>query len=125
MRTAATNMEDLQQGVRLELKQKITAINTLATKVAAINDTIAKVKGNGQPPNDMLDQREQLIREINQFIQTSSIEADDGSITFFPRWLTSPGHGHRHRNPGSQAWMEYGDQTKNTLTITRTGQTLP
>ncbi|MCU9611863.1 flagellar hook-associated protein FlgK, partial [Escherichia coli] len=40
-------------------------------------------RGNGQQPNDLLDQRDQLIRDINQYVQTSQVQADDGSVTLF------------------------------------------
>ena len=51
--------------------------------MAAINEQIARATGNGQTPNDLLDQREQVIREINQYVQTTQIPADDGTIGLF------------------------------------------
>src|SRR5574337_2176391 len=50
---------------------------------AEANDQIARVKGNGQSPNDLLDKRDQLIRELNQYIQTTQIPADDGALGVF------------------------------------------
>ncbi len=119
----STLLDDLQQGVKLELDQKTTAINTLATSIAAVNDKIARATGNGQPPNDLLDQRDQLVRELNQYVQTSSVQATDGTTSVFIG--------------GSQALVmgitastvalsqdEFGDPNKTKLTLTRAGATI-
>jgi len=83
MRSASASLDDLQAGVTQEITQKIDAINSLATNIAAVNDQIARAKGLGQTPNDLLDQRDQLVRQINQYIQTTSIQADDGTVGIF------------------------------------------
>lgn len=79
----SASMDDLQQSLTQELKNKINSINSLATGIAAVNEKIARAQGNGQTPNDLLDQREQLVRELNKHIQTSSIPAADGSVGIF------------------------------------------
>ncbi len=83
MRSASLQLDDLQSGVTQELTQKATAINSLAQSIAAVNGQIARENGSGQPPNDLLDQRDQLIRDLNQYIQTTSIAADDGTVGVF------------------------------------------
>ena len=83
MRSASQSLDDLQASVTQEITQKIDAINSLAKNIADVNDRIAKAQGSGQTPNDLMDQREQLVREINQYIQTSSIAATDGTVGIF------------------------------------------
>lgn len=80
MRAASQQLDDLQSGVSQELGQKVNTINSLAQSIAAVNEQIARVQGNGQPPNDLLDRRDQLIKELNQYVQTTSIKADDGTV---------------------------------------------
>jgi flagellar hook-associated protein 1 FlgK len=82
-RNASTQLNDMQQGVQLELGQSVEAINRLAQRIADVNGQITYSTGTGQTPNDLLDQREQLVRELNQYVQTSSISYDDGSIGLF------------------------------------------
>ena len=82
-RSAYSRMSDLRQGVTSELKSAVAAVNSLATQIAAINEEVARAKGTGQTPNDLLDQRDKLVNELNQYVQTSSLEADDGSLTLF------------------------------------------
>ncbi|GAA4417469.1 flagellar hook-associated protein FlgK [Acidovorax lacteus] len=83
MRDSAERIGEIQYNLRQELETSITAINSLATRIADINDQIARVKGNGQSPNDLLDQRDQLIREMNQYVQVTQIPADDGTVGLF------------------------------------------
>jgi len=83
MRSTSTNLDDLQTGVAQEIEQKVDAINGLTRNIAAINDKIARAQGSGQPPNDMLDQRDQLVRDLNRFVQTNSIPASDGTVGIF------------------------------------------
>lgn len=83
MRATSQLLDDLQTGVAQQLSQKVTSINSLAQSIAAVNDQITKAQGTGQPPNDLLDRRDQLIKELNQFVQTTSIAADDGSVGLY------------------------------------------
>lgn len=82
-RSAALRLDDLKSNVRDDLQDKIVIVNDLATRIAKSNDLIANAQGSGATPNDLLDQREQLISQLNQYIQTSSVDAGDGTITLF------------------------------------------
>lgn len=83
MRAASQSLDDLQSGIDQALNDKINSVNTLAQNIADVNQQIAKVQGNGQPPNDLLDKRDQLIRNLNQYVQTTQIPADDGSVSVY------------------------------------------
>jgi flagellar hook-associated protein 1 FlgK len=83
MRSAGERVDEIQYTVKEQLQSSITAINSLAGQIAAVNEQIARAKGNGQTPNDLLDNRDQLIREMNQYVQTTQIPADDGTIGLF------------------------------------------
>src|SRR2546427_181689 len=61
----------------------VTVVNSLAGQVATLNAQISRSIASGQTPNDLLDQRDQLVRNINKYVQTSQIPADDGSISLF------------------------------------------
>jgi len=83
MRDASQRLDEIGYTVAEQLKSSMIAVNSLAKNIAGINEQIARAKGNGQPANDLLDQRDQLIRDLNQHIQTSQIAADDGSVSVF------------------------------------------
>ncbi len=83
VKTAGEQLDTLQQGVTEELKASITQVNMLAGRVAELNQKIAAVKGSGQSPNDLLDQRDQTISEISRYVQVTTMEAGDGSMSVF------------------------------------------
>lgn len=83
LRVAGEQLDTLQQGVSEELRASITQVNMLAGRVAELNQKIAAVKGSGQSPNDLLDQRDQAISEISRYLQVTTIEAGDGSMSVF------------------------------------------
>ncbi|MDY0105507.1 MAG: flagellar hook-associated protein FlgK [Giesbergeria sp.] len=83
MRDASQRLDEIGYTVAEQLKGSMLTVNNLAKNIAGINEQIARAKGNGQPANDLLDQRDQLIRELNQHIQTSQVAADDGTMSVF------------------------------------------
>ena len=83
MRDASQRLDEIAYTVAEQLKGSMAAVNGIAKNIAGINEQIARAKGNGQPANDLLDQRDQLIRDLNQHIQTSQVAADDGTVSVF------------------------------------------
>jgi len=83
MRDASQRLDEIGYTVAEQLKGSMLTVNSLAKNIASINEQIARAKGNGQPANDLLDQRDQLIRDLNQHIQTSQVAADDGTVSVF------------------------------------------
>ena len=83
MRDASQRLDEIGYTVAEQLKGSMVAVNSLAKNIAGTNEQIARAKGNGQPANDLLDQRDQLIRELNQHIQTAQVAADDGTVSVF------------------------------------------
>ncbi len=83
MRDLAGQLEQLRIGTLGQLKTDATAINSLASQIAKANQEIARALGTGQTPNDLLDQRDQLVRNLNKYVQTTNIAADDGTLSIF------------------------------------------
>ena len=76
-------LDTIQASVTSDLTNSIGTVNSLAKQIAKVNDQIARTQGGGKAPNDLLDQRDQLIAQISQFVQISTIPADDGSVAVF------------------------------------------
>lgn len=83
MRSAAQQLSEQEYSVNQQLKTDVTRINSLAASIADTNEQIARAQGNGQSPNDLLDRRDQLIRDLNQYVQTTQIAASDGTVGVF------------------------------------------
>ena len=123
MRDLSSSLDALQSGISQPLGQMVTNVNTIAANIATVNGDIAAAQGNGQPPNDLLDKRDQLISDLNQLVQTTQIPASDGTVGVFIG--------------GSQALVlgtssatmavapdPYGDPLQSKVSITNNGSTV-
>lgn len=82
-RDTADQLEELRSTTRLQIESGIGAVNRLAQDLATLNQRIVEAYGAGKSPNDLLDQRDQLIGDLNQYVQTKTLVADDKSMTVF------------------------------------------
>lgn len=83
LRGTSSQLSDLASGVRSELAEKVNVSNELIERITKLNDQITRSQSDGQAPNDLLDQRDQFISQLNQYMQTSQLAADDGTLTLF------------------------------------------
>ncbi len=77
--------EAVRSGINTQIESNVTAINTYAKEIADLNDRIVLLggAGEGQPPNDLLDQRDNLVSELNKLIRTTVVEQSDGAYNLF------------------------------------------
>jgi len=70
--------------VNQRIAQSVDDINGLASAIADINDKIALAGGRGgQQPNDLLDQRDRLVRRLGEQVSVSTVLQDDGTMSVF------------------------------------------
>ena len=69
-------LSEMQQGVNSQVKATITTINAYAKQIAALNDAIEKAQGriDSNQPNELLDQRDQLLLDLGKEIQVSIVK---------------------------------------------------
>jgi flagellar hook-associated protein 1 FlgK len=82
-RSASDQLDSLQSGVTVDLKTAVKSVNTLTQQIADLNRQIANAKGTGHDPNDLLDQRDSAINDLSQYVQVTTVAADDGSTSVF------------------------------------------
>jgi flagellar hook-associated protein 1 FlgK len=80
---AGEQLQSLQTGVTQDIKSSVDTVNSLAQQVGKLNEQIQALNGTGQPPNDLLDKRDNLISQISGFVGVTTIKADNGSIGVF------------------------------------------
>jgi flagellar hook-associated protein 1 FlgK len=83
MNTAGNQINSMQSGVIADMGTTVASINTLTKQIAAINQNIATLSGTGQAPNDLLDRRDQLVKELNTQVSVTTVKAEDGSLSVF------------------------------------------
>ncbi len=76
-------LADQRTSLNGEITNAVGSINSFAKQIADINQQIVLSRGSGQAPNDLLDQRDQMVKELNTMVKASTIEQSDGSINVF------------------------------------------
>lgn len=83
LRETSANLDELRLSATLQVDESIKTINTLARQIADINQRIIEQQGSNRAPNDLLDQRDQMVRELNTYVQATTVEAANGGLTVF------------------------------------------
>lgn len=75
----------IRTGTDAQITSEVSLINSYAQQIAAANQSIIMAQGNGtgQPANDLLDQRDQLISQLNQEIKVTTVTQSDGTYSVF------------------------------------------
>lgn len=79
-------LTEIRSGVNSQLTSAVTEINSYAQQISALNGQIAVAttsSSSSQLPNDLLDQRDQLIGELNKLVKVTSLHQTDGSYNIF------------------------------------------
>lgn len=78
-------LTDIADGLTGQITSSVNAINSYAQQISALNGNIKRAigSGQGQLPNDLIDQRDQLISQLNKEIKTSVLQQSDGTVSVF------------------------------------------
>jgi flagellar hook-associated protein 1 FlgK len=76
---ADSRLRDLQRATDRTVVGLLPEINQLAARIAELNVEIVRESAVA-PANDLLDQRDQLVRELSEKIEVSTFEVRDGSL---------------------------------------------
>lgn len=67
--------------IESQIRGEVTDINSLATRIASLNGKVQDLEASGQTANDLRDQREVLLKELAEKINTTVLEESNGSVT--------------------------------------------
>jgi flagellar hook-associated protein 1 len=79
----ASQMSTIDQNVEGQISSNVQEINSLAGSIATVNTQIAQVQNSGQSPNTLLDQRDQLINQLSQYVSVNTATQSDGTMDVF------------------------------------------
>ncbi|TVP83946.1 MAG: flagellar hook-associated protein FlgK [Thioalkalivibrio sp.] len=68
-----------------QIETTVSEINGIAESLAEVNAGIvaATGRGGGAAPNDLLDQRDRLVRELAEQVNVTTVPQDDGALNVF------------------------------------------
>jgi flagellar hook-associated protein 1 FlgK len=83
--TASTELNSLNTDVNSRVTADVTQINSIAKAISSLNNQIVTgtAQDGGQPPNELLDQRDQLVSSLSQLVNISTTTDTNGALNVF------------------------------------------
>lgn len=78
---ARAAVEATRVDIGSELGQRVADLQGALREVAALDQGIVAAKASGQNPNDLLDRRDVLLRDLSRQAGVRAIERDNGAVT--------------------------------------------
>ena len=77
-----SNFSSVNEEINARIESSVEEINTLARNIADVNEQVARAtaRAGGQPPNDLLDSRDQLIERLSKIVSVTTVEQSDGAL---------------------------------------------
>jgi flagellar hook-associated protein 1 FlgK len=82
-RSTNQGIDDLQTQLQDDVKGSVAEANGIAQSLAKLNVQISTATNAGHDPNDLLDQRDQLISQLSGLIETHAVMGPDGQASVF------------------------------------------
>lgn len=83
LRNTAGQIDAMASSTQQQVQGSVNVINSLAQDLAKINQRIIESGGQNHMPNDLLDQRDQLLRDLSKQVQISTVFGSDGNVSVF------------------------------------------
>ncbi|SAK42407.1 flagellar hook-associated protein FlgK [Caballeronia arationis] len=74
--TAGTQYDQLRQSVNTQLTSAVTQINSYTQQIADLNKQINIASAQGQPPNQLLDQRDLAVQNLSSMVGVQVVQTD-------------------------------------------------
>jgi len=71
LRDTAGQLDILRESTQLQVKGTVDNVNRLAADLAKVNQRLTEVMGSPNTPNDLLDQRDQILSELSKHVQSA------------------------------------------------------
>lgn len=79
-----SRLQAMDQEIGFRVNSEISEINALASGIARLNQEIVDgMARTGQPPNDLLDQRDRLLDQLAQKVSVNAVRQDGGAVNVF------------------------------------------
>jgi flagellar hook-associated protein 1 FlgK len=78
-------LQALNSNINSAVVADVTQINSLSTSISALNQqiVIGTADGGGQPPNDLIDQRDQLVSNLSKLVGITTTAGSNGAVNVF------------------------------------------
>lgn len=85
VRSLDAQFKSMDTEVNARLDAGVRDVNGITAEIARLNAEIVRQQGagGGQPPNDLLDQRERLVGQLSSTLGVATVLQDDGAMNVF------------------------------------------
>ncbi|QEP41970.1 flagellar hook-associated protein FlgK [Ectothiorhodospiraceae bacterium BW-2] len=120
-REVGNRLNAIDEQVNNQLSDSVMAVNELAAQIAGINSNIQDVATSAEDtPNDLLDQRDQLINLLSEYVSVKTIDMPNGTNNIYIGDGQNLVVGANH-NTFSLQTTEFGGYTRKIGIVTNTG----
>lgn len=82
LKAAGQQYDALRQSVNTQLTSTVSQINTYTAQIAQLNQQIAAASSQGQPPNQLMDQRDLAVSNLSSLAGVQVVRNDSGYSVF-------------------------------------------
>ena len=79
----ANRISQIADDVNSQISSSVATINSYSEQIAKLNETIIVAGSTSHQPNDLLDQRDQLVLELNKLIRVTTTTNSDGTYNVY------------------------------------------
>ncbi|HSI29571.1 MAG: flagellar hook-associated protein FlgK [Methylophilus sp.] len=79
-----SRLDDIRQSLNTQVSASVNTINSYATQISQLNLVIDKAMSTtGNPPNDLMDQRDLLMSKLSEQVKTTVVKQSNGNYDVF------------------------------------------
>jgi flagellar hook-associated protein 1 FlgK len=80
-----SRLDDIGGEINSRIRGEVAEVNSLAEGIARLNNeiTAGMARTGGQPPNDLLDQRDRLLDQLSEKVAVNVVRQDGGTVNVF------------------------------------------
>ena len=83
--SSSSQLQTLNTTINAGITADVQQVNSIATSISTLNQQIVvgTAQSGGQPPNDLIDQRDQLLSNLSKIVGVSTSTGSNGSLDVF------------------------------------------
>ncbi|MDE0784052.1 MAG: flagellar hook-associated protein FlgK, partial [Planktomarina sp.] len=78
--SVGTQLSRIEEGSYSDLTGQVNSLNQLAEQLASINASLNRVNSIDKQPNELLDRRDTLIKDMSKLLRVHAVEKNNGSV---------------------------------------------
>ncbi|MBW6420744.1 flagellar hook-associated protein FlgK [Rhizobium sp. XQZ8] len=83
LNTSANKLQAIRKDADDQIKQNVSDLNSLLAKFEGVNNQVKNATAAGTDPNDALDQREALVKQISEIVGVTSYVRGDNDMVLY------------------------------------------